>query len=74
MFCNISTREIKRNFSKGNIWKNDMPLQFSHSIPILRYQFPNEMINKICDLSTFFFINHFMNSFTNSEINGSHSE
>ena len=27
MFCNVSTREIKLNFSKGNIWKNDMPLQ-----------------------------------------------
>ena len=33
MFRNINTREIKINISKENIWKNDIPLQFSHLIP-----------------------------------------
>ena len=32
MFCNINTREIKINIPKENIWKNDIPLQFSHLI------------------------------------------
>ena len=41
---------------------------------ILRYQFPNGMISKICNLSTFFFTNHFINDLTNSVINSNHSE
>ena len=31
MFCNLNIREIQGNISNENIWKNDMPLQFSHS-------------------------------------------
>ena len=48
MFCNINTREIKRNVSKVNIWKNDMPFPPSQFyIPIPRYNF-------------FFLANHFI--------------
>ena len=43
-------------------------------IPILRYQFPNEMISKICNLSTLLFTNHFINDFINLVVNSKHSE
>ena len=43
-------------------------------IPILTYQFPNEMISKICNLTTFFFTNHFINNFINLLVNSTHSE
>ena len=32
MFCKTNTREIKINISQENIWKDDIPLQFSHLI------------------------------------------
>ena len=45
--------------------KRYAPPIFWFYIHILIYQFPNGSINKICNLSTFFFINHFINNFTN---------
>ena len=72
MFCNISTREIKRNISKENISTNDTPLQFSY---LILYSYSEKTVSKWNDKQNlFFFINHFMNNFTNSVINGTHSE
>ena len=65
MFCDISTREIKKYFKSEHLEKRHSPQIFLFYIPILRYQFPNGMINKIFNLSTFFFTNHFTNNFRN---------
>ena len=67
-------RNKKKYFKRKHLEKQYGSPFFSFYIPILRYQFPNGMKNKICNLSMFFFINHFVNSFTNSAINGTHSE
>ena len=69
MFCNINSREIRRNVSKRYA-----PPILSFYIHILRCQFPNETINKIYNLSTFFSIDHFINNLMNLVINGTHSE
>ena len=69
---NVLHRKHQRNqnkyFKRKHFKKRYAPSTFSFYIPILIYQFPNGMINKICNLSTFFFINHFINNFTNSVI------
>ena len=75
MFYNINTREIKKKyFKRKRSEKRYAPPIFSFYIPILRYQFPNRMINKICNIEMFFFTNHFINNFKNSVINSTYSE
>ena len=54
--------------------KRYSPQIFLFYIPILRYQIPNEMMNKIFNLSMFFFANNFMNNFTNLVVNSTQSE
>ena len=67
-------RNKNKHFKGENLKRRCSPPIFSFYIPFLRYQFPNGMINKICNLSTLFFISHFKNNFTNSVINSTHSE
>ena len=75
---NVLQRKHERRkniyFKRKHLEKRYAPPIFSFYIPILRCQFPNAMINKICNLSAFFFANHFINHFTNSVINSAQSE
>ena len=50
MFRNINTREVKRNISKENIWKNDIPLQFSH---LILYSYSEISVSKWNDKQKF---------------------
>ena len=54
---NILQRKHQRSknkyFKRKHLEKRYTPPFY---IPILRYQFPNGMINKICDLSMFLFL------------------
>ena len=67
-------RNKKKYFKSKHLEKRYVPPILLFYITILKYQFPNGMINKICNLSTFFFTNHFMNNFANSVINSAQSE
>ena len=67
-------RNKKKYFESKHLEKRYSPQIFSFYIPILRYQFPNGMINKTCNSSAFFFINHFKNKFTNLVVNSTQSE
>ena len=74
MFCNINTREIKKYFKSEHLEKRYSRQILLFYIPILKYQFPNGMINKIFNLLIFLFTNHFMNNFTNLVVNSTQSE
>lgn len=69
MFCNVNTRDFICLKKKEKKKRYVYILHY-----YLIYQFQNEMMNKIFDLSTFFFSNHFKNYFTNSVISNRHSE
>ena len=73
MFCNVNTKKAKINISKENVKKkrlcpSNFLISYSHfEISISKW---NDQENS----STFFFTNHFINNFTNSIINSTHSE
>ena len=67
-------RNKNKYFKRKYLEKQYVPLIFSFYISILRYQFPNGMINKIFNLSRFFFTSHLINDITNSVINSAYSE
>ena len=58
-------RNKNKYFKRKNLEKRYAPPIFPFYIPILRYQFSDGMTNRIYNLSTFFFTNHFITDFTN---------
>ena len=74
MLCDINTREIKKYFKSKHLEKRYSPQIFLFYIPILRYQIPNGMINKIFNLSMFLFTKNFMNNFISLVVNSTQSE
>ena len=74
MFCDINTRKIKEYLKSKHLEKRYSPQIFLFYIPILRYQIPNGMMNKIFNLSMFFYANNFMNNFTNLVVNSTQSK
>ena len=64
----------KKYFKSKDLEKPHIPPIFLFYLPILRYQFPNGMITKICILLMLFFASHFINNFTNSVINCTQSK
>ena len=67
-------RNKKRYLKSVHLEKRHASPIFLLYISILRYQFPNGIINEICNLLWFFFTSHFLNNFTNAVINSTKSE